>query len=59
MHRAAVHFEKGDYDVCAADCDRAVERGRELRADFKLVAKALARKVSILSGSYNGCHAYS
>ncbi len=49
MRRAAVHFEKGDYEACVTDCDRAVERGRELRADFKLVAKALARKVSILS----------
>ena len=38
--RAAVHFEKGDYGACVADCDKAVERGRELRADYKLVKAA-------------------
>lgn len=37
--RAAVHYEKGDYDTAIADCDEAVSRGRELRADFTLVAK--------------------
>ena len=41
--RAAVHFEKGSFDECIADCDNAVERGRELRADYMLVAKALTR----------------
>lgn len=47
-NRAAVYFETGQYDQCIADCDKAVERGRELRADFKLVAKAMARKGSAL-----------
>jgi stress-induced-phosphoprotein 1 len=31
-----------------ADCDTAVERGRELRADYKLIAKAMTRKASAL-----------
>ena len=44
VRRAAVHFEKGDYDKCIADCDAAVERGRELRADYKTIARALTRK---------------
>ena len=50
MHycRAAVHFEKGSFEECIADCDKAVERGRELRADYKLVAKALTRKGNAL-----------
>jgi len=39
-----VHFEKGDHEECIKDCDAAVERGRELRADYKTVAKALTRK---------------
>jgi hypothetical protein len=37
--RAAVHFEKGDYEQCIKDCDQAVEEGRAMRADFTLIAK--------------------
>jgi len=44
-----VHFEKGDYDTAIADCDKAVERGRELRADYALIARALARKGNALA----------
>ena len=47
--RAAVQFEKGAYEECIADCDKAVERGRELRADYKMVAKALTRKGNALA----------
>ncbi|KAG1672511.1 hypothetical protein FOA52_002820 [Chlamydomonas sp. UWO 241] len=47
-NRSAVYFEMGDYAKCIEDCDTAVERGRELRADYKLVAKALTRKGSAL-----------
>ncbi|KAL5728184.1 Hsp70-Hsp90 organizing protein 3 [Ranunculus cassubicifolius] len=43
-NRAAVYLEMGKYEDCIKDCDKAVERGRELRADFKMVAKALTRK---------------
>lgn len=43
-----MQFEKGAYDECIADCDKAVERGRELRADYKMVAKALTRKGNAL-----------
>ena len=39
-----MHFEKGDHEECIKDCDAAVERGRELRADYKTIAKALTRK---------------
>lgn len=47
-NRAAVHFEKADYEECIKDCDAAVERGRELRADYKLIARALTRKGNAL-----------
>lgn len=47
-NRAAVRYEQAEYDACIADCDKAVERGRELRADYKLIAKALARKGNAL-----------
>ncbi|KAL4437043.1 hypothetical protein ABPG75_004182 [Micractinium tetrahymenae] len=47
-NRAAVHFEKGDLEACIADCDEAVQRGRELRADYKLVARAMTRKGNAL-----------
>lgn len=47
-NRSAVYFEMKDYDKCIEDCDKALERGREVRADFKLLAKALTRKGSAL-----------
>ncbi|GIL51593.1 hypothetical protein Vafri_7436 [Volvox africanus] len=47
-NRAAVFFEQGNYEKCIADCDAAVEKGRELRADFKLIGKALSRKGNAL-----------
>ncbi|KAK6158017.1 hypothetical protein DH2020_005331 [Rehmannia glutinosa] len=47
-NRAAVYLEMGKYEDCIKDCDKAVERGRELRSDFKMVARALTRKGSAL-----------
>ncbi|KAF9246884.1 chaperone [Melanogaster broomeanus] len=40
---AAAYFEQGEYDKCIATCETAVEEGRGLRADYKLLAKALGR----------------
>ncbi|CAM0903594.1 unnamed protein product [Alopecurus aequalis] len=48
-NRAAVYLEMGQYDECIKDCDSAVERGRELRADFKMIARALTRKGTALA----------
>lgn len=45
---AAVKFETKDYAGCVQTCSKAVEVGRENRADFKLIAKALARKGNAL-----------
>ncbi|GMI71727.1 Hop3 [Hibiscus trionum] len=47
-NRAAVYLEMGKYEDCIKDCDKAVERGRELRADYKMIAKALTRKGTAL-----------
>jgi stress-induced-phosphoprotein 1 len=47
-NRAAVFLEMGKYEDCIKDCEKAVERGRELRADYKMVARALTRKGTAL-----------
>ncbi|KAK1376399.1 hsp70-Hsp90 organizing protein 3-like [Heracleum sosnowskyi] len=47
-NRAAVYLEMGKYEECIQDCDKAVERGRELRSDYKMVARALTRKGTAL-----------
>ncbi|KAL7786364.1 hypothetical protein V8C37DRAFT_392100 [Trichoderma ceciliae] len=39
----AAYFEKGDYDKCIESCQRAVDEGRLIYADFKLIAKSYAR----------------
>ncbi|CAA7029063.1 unnamed protein product [Microthlaspi erraticum] len=48
-NRAAVYLETGKYNECIEDCEKAVERGRELRSDYKMVAKALTRKGTALT----------
>jgi stress-induced-phosphoprotein 1 len=48
-NRAAVYIEMGKFDECIKDCDKAVDRGRELRADFKMIARALTRKGTALA----------
>jgi len=47
-NKAAVNFEKGDYDACIECCDDAIEKGRELRVDYKMVARAMTRKGNAL-----------
>ena len=39
----ACYFEQAKYDKCIKACEQAVEEGRAMRADFKLVAKAYGR----------------
>ncbi|CUM68290.1 uncharacterized protein PRCAT00006012001 [Priceomyces carsonii] len=42
-NRAAAEFEKGDYDTAIKTCEDAIEAGREMRADYKIVSKSFAR----------------
>ena len=42
-NRAAAEYEKGDYDTAIKTCETAIEQGREVRADYKLIAKSFAR----------------
>ncbi|PWY77087.1 TPR-like protein [Aspergillus heteromorphus CBS 117.55] len=39
----AAKFEKGDLQGTIETCQKAIEEGREIRADFKAMAKAFAR----------------
>ena len=43
LNTAAVHFEMKNYTECVSTCNKAIDIGRENRADFKHIAKALAR----------------
>lgn len=45
-NKAAVYFEKNAWDDCIKQCQAAIDVGRENRADFKLIAKALSRMAS-------------
>jgi stress-induced-phosphoprotein 1 len=38
-NEGAARFEKGDYEGCIKACQEAVEYGREVYADFKIIAK--------------------
>lgn len=40
---AAVFFERKEFEQCIKQCEKGIEIGRENRADFKLIAKALTR----------------
>ena len=39
----AVYYEEGRLEDCIKVCETAIEEGRAMRADYKLVAKALGR----------------
>ncbi|KAK3382565.1 hypothetical protein B0T24DRAFT_601982 [Lasiosphaeria ovina] len=39
----AAYYENGNFQECVDTCTKAVDEGRELYADFKVIAKSLAR----------------
>ncbi|EGV61426.1 TPR-like protein [Yamadazyma tenuis ATCC 10573] len=42
-NRSAAEFEKGDFETAIKTCNLAIDEGRDMRADYKLIAKAFAR----------------
>ncbi|CAF0882979.1 unnamed protein product [Adineta ricciae] len=46
-NRAAVYFEQKQWDNCMKECEKAIEVGRENKADYKLIAKAYARMANV------------
>jgi stress-induced-phosphoprotein 1 len=44
----AVYFEKGEYEKCVAACEEAITIGRDLRSDYKLIARAMTRAANAL-----------
>ncbi|SCW01250.1 LAFE_0D08438g1_1 [Lachancea fermentati] len=42
-NRAAAEYEKGDYETAIKTLKEAVEQGREMRADYTVIAKSFAR----------------
>lgn len=40
---AAVYYEQKKFDECIEQCKKAIEVGRSMRADYKVVAKSYAR----------------
>lgn len=42
-NRSAAEYEKGDYATAIKTLEEAVEQGRDMRADYKLIAKSFAR----------------
>ncbi|KAI9008317.1 hypothetical protein BC832DRAFT_553737 [Gaertneriomyces semiglobifer] len=42
-NKAAALYEAGRFDECIKVCEQAVDAGRDMRADYKVIAKALGR----------------
>ena len=40
---SAAQYEKGDYEAAIKSCELAISEGREMLADFKVIAKAFGR----------------
>lgn len=45
---SAAYFEKGDYQAAIDTCTKAIEEGREVRTDFKIIAKQVSQSLSFV-----------
>jgi len=45
-NKAAVYFEKKEYDKCIEECDKAIKKSSEGHYDYIKLARALARKAN-------------
>ncbi|CAF2386234.1 unnamed protein product [Rotaria sp. Silwood2] len=52
-NRAAVYFEQKQWDDCIKECEKAIDIGRENKADYKLIAKAYARMGNVKAQEKN------
>lgn len=43
LNKTAVYFEQKEYEKCIKECEALIDLAKEKRADFKIIAKALAR----------------
>jgi len=46
-NRAAVYFELKRWEDCLKECEKAIDIGRENKADYKIIAKAYARMANV------------
>ena len=53
----AVYFEQAEWEQCLETCKLAVERGREHRADFKIIAKSVSHTHTMCTHT-NTTHTY-
>ncbi|CAF0815666.1 unnamed protein product [Rotaria sp. Silwood1] len=52
-NRAAVYFEQKQWNDCIKECEKAIDIGRESKADYKLIAKAYARMGNVKAQEKN------
>ncbi|KEG10080.1 stress-induced protein sti1 [Trypanosoma grayi] len=48
LNITAVYFEKAEYETCIAECEKALEHGREHRCDYTVLAKLMTREALCL-----------
>lgn len=48
LNTTAVYFEKGEYETCIAECQKALEHGHENRCDYTIIGKLMTREAFCL-----------